>query len=308
MDRNPAHRQELTRICKFWSRANVLTELAVPLEPSIRPRSRRQRASQLLLAAASVVLGAVILGWWWIQQADERNNGLYTTAIGEQQLISLVDGSSVRLNTDSQLQVSYGNRSRGIHLLRGEALFSVKPDRHRPFEVYANGSVVRAVGTAFAVQVEGRRVDVTVTKGVVEVADAADGEEVSHGRPLEREPTRARAILGRLKAGQTAVVGKGSGHIDAQQLPEPELRRRMSWRDGYLVFSGEPLSEVVGQMNRYSPVTLQIGDPQLESVAIGGRFRIGDLEAILDVLRTNFGIQALQVDEHDIRLESVHHH
>ena len=78
----------------------------------------------------------------------------------------------------------------------------------------------------------------------------------------------------------------------------------MAWQEGYLAFSGEPLSEVVEQVNRYSPATLELGDPKLASVAIGGRFRIGDLDAVLDVLETNFGIQAHRVDEHTIRLES----
>ena len=68
------------------------------------------------------------------------------------------------------------------------------------------------------------------------------------------------------------------------------------------------MSEVVEQVNRYSPVTLEIGDPQLAAVAIGGRFRIGDLHAVLDVLETTFGIQAHRVDEHSIRPESECRH
>ncbi len=77
----------------------------------------------------------------------------------------------------------------------------------------------------------------------------------------------------------------------------------MAWHEGYLVFSGEPLSEVVEQVNRYSPVTLHIADPKLATIAVGGRFRIGDLDAILDVLRANFGIQSSRIDERDIQLE-----
>ena len=64
------------------------------------------------------------------------------------------------------------------------------------------------------------------------------------------------------------------------------------------------MSEVIQQVNRYSPVTLEIGDPELASIAIGGRFRIGDLDAVLDVLQTNFGIQARRVNDQSIRLES----
>lgn len=103
------------------------------------------------------------------------------------------------------------------------------------------------------------------------------------------------------------VSSGGTDHLEVHRLAEPELRRRMAWQEGYLAFSGEPLSEVIEQVNRYSLVTLEIGDPKLASLAIGGRFRIGDLDAVLDVLHTNFGIQAHQLDEHSIRLESEPH-
>jgi transmembrane sensor len=239
-----------------------------------------------------------MLSWWGLQHWDRAsNNGTYGTVIGQRQTIALSDGSSIELNTDSQVQVAYSKHWRRIHLLRGEALFSVTHDPNRAFEVYAADSVVRAVGTAFTVHLEGHEVDVTVTKGIVDLAEAGDTHNSTRLLPPR---------LGRLTAGQTATLGNGSLHPVVQQLTEPELKRRMAWREGYLVFSGEPLSEVVEQMNRFSPVTLEIGDPELASVAIGGRFGIGDLNAVLDVLRTNFGIQSHQVDERHIRLESGH--
>ena len=43
------------------------------------------------------------------------------------------------------------------------------------FEVYVADSIVRAVGTAFAVHFEDIRVSVTVTRSVVEVADVDSG-------------------------------------------------------------------------------------------------------------------------------------
>jgi transmembrane sensor len=215
----------------------------------------------------------------------------------------LAEGSSVQLHTDSQVQVVYSGDSRKIRLLRGEALFFAMPDSNRPFEVYVANSVVRAIGTAFAVHLEGNTVDVTVTKGIVDVGEAGSAQTTTHPQPVEAAPPIPH--LGRLKAGEMTRVGREeSDHLDVQRLAEPELRRRMAWHEGYLAFSGEPLSEVIEQVNRYSLVTLEIGDPKLAAIAIGGRFRIGDLDAVLDVLHTNFGIVAHQVDERSIRLES----
>ena len=305
MSRSVLHLEELKRICKFWRRANVLTELAVCLESASQKRSDRGgRWATAIALAASAVLASVGLGWWYLQRLDgTANNGSYQTLIGQQKSIALSDGSSIQMNTDSQVQVIYSSDSRTIRLLKGEALFSVVPDPKRPFEVYAADRVVRAIGTAFDIEVNGGKVDVTVTRGVVDVAEVThQAAVVAHSKPLE--DVLPRSSFGRLKAGEMTRVESGSNQIAVQRLAEQELRRKMAWQEGYLAFSGEPLSEVIEQVNRYSPVTVELGDPKLASIAIGGRFRIGDLDAVLDVLETNFGIQAQRVDEHDIRLES----
>jgi transmembrane sensor len=301
MGRSTVHREELVRISRLWNQANVLTELAAHLKPGTgEPRRHPKRLGRPILAVASVALAFVVMGWWWPHSSDRAANGTYGTAIGQQQSISLPDASSIQLNTDSQVQVDYDGQLRRIRLLRGEALFSVTPDPLRPFEVHAGNSVVRAVGTAFSVHLESNKVDVTVTKGTVDVADS-DAQPNTAGNNPRRDVTPHR--LGRLRAGQTTTFGSGADHLDVLQLDEPELHRRMAWHDGYLVFSGEPLSEVVEQVNRYSPVTLEVDDPALSAVAVGGRFRIGDLDAILDALHTHFGIRSHQLTERNIRLE-----
>lgn len=305
LDSNPLHREEIRRLSRFWSEANVLTELAVSLrreaaEP-VRPRGRRMQA----LLATSGVLASIILWYAWWQQSDLIANGSYATAIGQQQTISLPDGSSIQLNTDSQLEIQYSEGRRRIQLLRGEALFDVRRDARRDFEVHADRGLVRAVGTAFSVQLDGSRINVTVTKGIVDVGDLGSVTTLTRAEasPAARRPPPR--TLGRLTAGQTTTFSSGAEHIDVRELAEPELANRLAWHEGYLVFAGERLDEVVAQVNRYSPVRLTIADPKIASIAVGGRFRIGDLDAVLAALHTNFGVQSTEVDDNNIRLESA---
>jgi ferric-dicitrate binding protein FerR (iron transport regulator) len=66
--RSPWHRQELSRLSKFWQQANVLTELAAPLKPQIhRDRDATGGGGWRLLTAAGVTLAAFcllgILSW-----------------------------------------------------------------------------------------------------------------------------------------------------------------------------------------------------------------------------------------------------
>jgi transmembrane sensor len=305
MDHHPSHREELKRIASFWHQANVLTELAVPLnQVAERHTISRTRKAPLLLAVVCALLTVMALGIWRLQHSYDAVNGVYSTAIGQQQTITLTDGSVIRLNTNSRLQVDYSETSRNIRLLHGEALFSVTRNLKSPFDVYAADTMVRAVGTAFSIHVAGSEVAVTVTKGTVDVAQFATGPDTGAANAFESE--RATRRLGTLKAGQTTTLRASTASINVQQLPEPELARRMAWQEGYLEFSGESLSEVVAQVNRYSQVQLEIADPKLASIAVGGRFRIGDLDAVLDVLRANFGIQSVRVDAHNINLKSAY--
>lgn len=123
--RSALHRKELARLAKFWNQANVLTALGVDLESEARERTlRHARWMAPIALAASAALASVDVVWWNLHRMDRAANGVYGTVIGEQKTISLADGSSVRLNTDSQVQVGYSGDSRKIRLLRGEALFS----------------------------------------------------------------------------------------------------------------------------------------------------------------------------------------
>ena len=149
---------------------------------------------------------------------------------------------------------------------------------------------------------EGSKVDVTVAKGVVDVAELNATGTPAQPKRLTRGTSRFS--LGRLKAGEMTRVENGSSHIDVQQLAETELQRKMAWQDGYLAFSGESLMEVVEQVNRYSQVRLEVGDANLGSVAIGGRFRIGDLDAVLEYLQPTSASGPCWVGEHEIQLES----
>lgn len=292
MARNPAHGEELRRLSRFWKQANILTELAVPLgrKDTVRRSAFRQPA---LLAVMSVSAVSILMLAWWMLRPEGVANGTYGTVIGQQRTLGLSDGSSIELNTDSQVQVLYSDRSRQVRLLRGEALFSVAHDRSKAFEVYAANGVVRAVGTAFAVQLDDGGVKVTVTQGIVALAELASPPHMQ----------REARTLARLAAGESTLFANGSQSLDVQRLPPAELERRLAWHDGYLVFTGEPLSEVVEQINRYSPVTVQLADPGLASIAVGGRFKVGDLEAILAALQANFGIHARQINERLIQLE-----
>jgi transmembrane sensor len=211
MGRSALHRAELVRLARFWNQANILTELVAGVESKRGERKRRRGPSWglTILIAGSAILASVVLVYFGLRPLGEIRTVTYGTDRGQQKTIFLSDGSSIQLNTDSHVDVAYSNRSRRIRLFRGEALFSAAPDPNRVFEVYVAGSVVRAIGTEFAVHLEGRKVDVMVTKGIVDVLD------VRSTRTAVEDRASVKAIpqgsnRSRLKAGEATRFDSGS--------------------------------------------------------------------------------------------------
>ena len=76
-----------------------------------------------------------------------------------------------------------------------------------------------------------------------------------------------------------------------ENLVIQEVDRRLAWRSGMLMFEGETLSKVVAEIGRYTPLEVVISDPSLKELEIGGYFRIGDTEVLLQTLASDFGIE-----------------
>lgn len=219
--------------------------------------------------AASVL--AVAIGGTVALQLDHAVDH-YHTEIGEKQVVQLADGSVVRLNTGSSIEVALGKKARSIRLLRGEASFDVAHDTARPFIVDADGAKVRAVGTAFSVRLRPDLTEVTVTQGVVLVRDA-------------QAPGR------RVTAGNAAAVRQGA--IAVTPLGGRDIARRLAWQQGRLSFDGDTLAQAVEEFNRYRTSPIVIGDPALSGLRIGGTFRSDRSDDFARALEQSFGIRTI---------------
>ena len=311
LHRSPAHREELESMAALWGRLNVLTELAVPLGHAGRVKPQRQvawRRAGVLLATMSavVILIGVVIVQSWTSSPMLESNGLYATAVGQQSVRDLADGSQVMLNTNSQIKVEYGATHRDIYLLQGEALFTVAKDRQRPFRVYAGSGLIEAVGTAFSVYLKGAQVDVAVTEGRVTLASISSPQAQGSGVELAMPQS-----LGVVQAGEVATIrspvedSPADGVAVLQELepiPPQALAQRLAWRDGVVMFSGETLENVVKELGRYTTMSIEIPDEAIRSMRVGGRFPVGETEAMLAALETNFNLRVIRVSHNRVVL------
>lgn len=291
---SPRHEQAYRELSALWGELRTTGRIAraVSLGRAVHEAglagesargARRRRAGRIGLAlAATVALAAVgISGWLRHQNPDTR----FQTAIGEQASIELPDGSRLELNSNSLARVAYTSEARTIHLSRGEAFFEVAHQADRPFWVVAGGSWIRAVGTAFNVDLRVSDVRVTVTEGVVKVASSRASDEVPSDILL------AKSAISVLNAGQQVEVKSGSAEI--RPVPPLEQSRLEAWRRGMLHFDNQPLASVVEEANRYTPAQIRIEDPALAGLVVGGTFEANTqgVDALLLMLEEGFRLQ-----------------
>ena len=289
--RSPVHLHEYLRSESTWNdlagvdnqkRIDVASLLAesevdaevielVPGAASAPPTQRRKR-SFIAAIAASVVLCVAALVWYQAQSA-----GRYTTGIGEQRTARLDDGSTIVLNTGTELRVEITERLREVRLLKGEALFNVASDAKRPFRVLSDHTVAQAIGTAFVVRRKAEQTIVTVIEGKVAVESRSNHEE------------RKQVAVA---AGVRAEVADDV--IETTPVANPAAAT--AWQSGRLIFDGETLAEAVAEFNRYNEVQIVVEDAQLAAERVSGVFDAHQPQSLVLFLERSGAIEPAVAD------------
>lgn len=188
-----------------------------------------------LMAAASVLI-IISAGYLIIPKTIEVSHG-------ETVSIDMPDGSTVELNSGSELQYSrlFSLTNREVEL-NGEAFFRVEKGS-MPFTVQANGSIVKVTGTRFNVRSwqedPGAVTEVTVTEGSVLFY------------PEHRES-------------RSVALGPGQISRWAESLPKPtspdsvSLEGVLGWRSQSFVFSKKPLESILNEIERRFDITITL--------------------------------------------------
>ncbi len=217
----------------------------------------------------------------------------FATATGEQRLVTLADGSTAELNTQSKIEVHYGAHQRDVRLLKGEALFHVAKNAARPFIVGSGETRVRAVGTEFDVYAGRVATIVSVVEGRVEVEVPPNAAPVLHGASGQHSPTASseQAASTQLPAGYRLVV-TGAGQV---QTTPVDPAAAIAWTQHQLVFDSDSVANVANEFNRYNARQL-IVEGTLRDVRVSGVFATSNPMAFVRFLQDRFGAQVSETD------------
>jgi transmembrane sensor len=288
---DPAHAAAYREIEQLWK----LSEAAVK-DPAVmaaakrallpEPRAhapRRWFMPALAVGFAAAIALAVTLPRWLTPPAEPVGVA-YTTSAGQQRTVTLTDGSSILLDTDTEVVVRYSERTRRVDLLRGQAQFSVQGNHAWPFVVHAGAGTVTAVGTQFQVRLDDQVTEVALLKGKLAIAtQPANGA------------TQDASLIG----GQ-ALSYDGSGQITP--VHALDTQQTQGWKQGQLFVHNWRLADLLAEMNRYSDTKLQLDDPSLQSVRISGVFRTSDQKTLLMLLQQGWAIRSRRVSDTRIEL------
>ena len=299
------NRTVLFDMAELWDKMDSLSRLS-DLFPDVsrqrHPAWRYSLAATLALAIAGLVFMQLTeradrvepsssrVAAESLQLPTEDFDEFYETSVGEYSSVNLPDGSGVILNTNSLIKVNYTATERYILLSRGEAHFTIAEDVSRPLTVHAGNRFIRAVGTAFNVEISRHNiVEIIVTEGrIIIVEKPGPGND---GNPPNVIMMAQDAPV--VSEGEAAILDATNAQI--RKIAPEEVAVDLSWREGNLIFQGETLEEAIHEISRYTSVEFEILDESIKAVRVAGLFKAGDINGLLLTLRENFQIPSQRV-------------
>jgi len=303
---DPRHLAALHEAEADWS---VLDRMPAP----VARRGGRTLIWRCTLAATVAAAGMAaswFLGFPAARFVPDVVSSVHTFAAGmEVRDAALPDGTQVLINAGGVLLESFNAKERTVRLLRGEAHFVVAKNKEWPFVVLAGAARIRAVGTAFNVQLGSEAIDVIVTEGRVRVQTQSAESTVENlatrqssfgtnqDEPADKVPM--------LEAGQRATIGQISaaagdhGAITISRLGPVEIARTLAWQEPLWRLGGSTLAEVAREFERRTGYRLVLADAELATVQVGGFFNPDDVEGFVHLMEQCFGLRAESTGPHE---------
>lgn len=212
-------------------------------------RKGRRRSNRRAWVGLSMVLSLVVVllgGWAW------RTPVTVVVPRGEQVVVTLPDGSTAQLNSDSRLKYRRGFHAwpfvqAGVRRVRleGEAFFDVVRGA-RPFVVETFNARVEVLGTQFNV-----RARQGLLEGETRVTLAS-----GHVRVTDQTAPAITTILS--QAGQGARIGEAAAVPAASATQVEQLDRVLAWRQQGFAVVDQPLASILAEVERRYALSIDV--------------------------------------------------
>jgi len=270
------HRFEQFRL--IWDSSKNFTA-----DPDIDARASLQKVKQRAAMRTKVVpmpnrynwlkIAATVLlvtGCAWLYFVKHSNSKVEFATQEAVKSDTLSDGSVVTLNKYALLSYphTFSGAHRNVDLLKGEAFFSVTPNKAQPFIINTGNTTIKVVGTSFNVKNKNGFVEVIVETGIVQVSQGQYN------------------IL--LKPGEMALIRPNDNKLVKENSPDKLYNY---YRSKEFVADNVPLRRMVQVLNEAYSSHIVIERKELNQLPLNTIFKTDDsLDDILKVISHTFKI------------------
>ncbi|MDP8568003.1 FecR domain-containing protein [Methylophilus aquaticus] len=259
-----------------WQRAVAVSQKLQALPKGLAYttlRSNEQSGRRRAIKTLAVLMAVSGVSWEASQsEAARRYFTEYSTDIGEQQRITLDEGTEIHLNTASAINTKLTEDLRLIEVEAGEVLIQTgKLDPlNRPMLVSTRFGRLQPLGTRFLVKYMDQHATLAVIEGSVKITTKDHQQSV-------------------ILANQEAIFDQ---HAIGKVLP---ISANLdSWVRGLLVVRDMRLADFASELARYRTGMIRCS-PEVADLKISGAFQLHDTQALLSSLPT---LLPVKVDYH----------
>lgn len=248
---------------------------------SSHAEARRGRVSGWLpwgAAATAIALLIVVIGAGGASLPGQPGSASIARAAeplitqrGEIRTFRLADGSSATLDTDSRLDVAFGDGDRSVRLVKGRVRLSIAKQAI-PLHIDAGRGAAIANDAEIDLSLdEAGTVSAALRRGEADVrADAKTGTATA----LSQGKTLTYRRDGNLQLSTT----------QASDIPE-------NWPEGWAEYRSIRLDRLVAEANRYAVIPIVIDDAASAALEVSGRFHLSETDAFAERIASLFGLR-----------------
>lgn len=222
--------------------------------------------------AAGIMLPLLVASIWISYNYYQKQKSLLDTWTeiaapgGSRVNFTLPDGTNGWLNGYSSISfpLQFGDERR--IKVSGEVYLDVSHDTNKPFFVDIPAFSLRVLGTQFSVTAfeEDNTSEVVLESGSVSVMNNIKNKELI------------------LSPDQHLIINNITGVYNIQEI---NARNFTSWKDGFLIFRNDPMTDVVTRLSRWYNVDMELKDKQLYEYRFRATFKDESLEDVLSLLK-----------------------
>jgi len=281
-------------------------------------KERRLKIRNLYSAAAVILLlvANAVLFYFFIPSKISSGFTEVAAPLGARSQVTLADGTVVWLNAGSTIRYAnnFSKKNRAVQI-EGEAFFDVTHDPAHPFIVSTSSVNLTVLGTAFNLRAyrDENTVEATLVRGKVEIEKIKPlkGEQKIILKPNQKATylkTENKLFVNKVETAGPKTKATDVKHEEpkseiipsADESTEPtiEVENTIAWKEGYLVFDNDPLSEIMLTLSRRYNVNFTYQNKDVLNYRFTGKFKETTLEQVLQAIMLTSPLEATVKQNH----------